>query len=46
MSPTAFALIVERYDYVAAEWMMCGAGLISLLGMELLAAWYRRRRRR
>jgi hypothetical protein len=46
VSPTAFALIVERYDYVAAEWIMCGAGLVSLLGMELLAAWYRRRQRR
>ena len=46
VSPTAFALVVERYDYVAAEWIMCGAGLVALLGMELLAAWYRRRQRR
>lgn len=46
VAPAAFALIVERYDYVAAECVMLGAGLVSLLGMELMAFWHRRRQAR
>jgi len=37
ISPAAFALIVEGYGYVTAEWVLCAGGLISPLGTELMA---------
>ena len=43
VSPTAFALVVERWGYGAGEAVLLGAGLVSVLGMELLTRWYRRR---
>jgi len=43
VAPAAFALVVERYGYSAAQATMLGAGLCSLAGMEALAFWYRRR---
>lgn len=43
IAPAAFALLVERYGYCAAQATMLVAGLCSLLGMELMAVWYRRR---
>jgi MFS family permease len=42
-SPAAFALVVERWGYGAGEAILLGAGLVSLLGMEVLTRWYRRR---
>jgi hypothetical protein len=45
LSPAAFALVVERWGYGAGEAIMLGAGLVSFLAMELMALWYRRRRR-
>ncbi len=42
LAPAAFALVVERWGYGAGEAILLGAGLISLLGMELLTRWYRR----
>jgi predicted MFS family arabinose efflux permease len=45
LSPTAFAFVVERWGYGAGEAIMLGAGLVSLLAMEVMALWYRRRRR-
>jgi predicted MFS family arabinose efflux permease len=44
VAPAAFAFVVERYGYSVAEATMLGAGLCSLMGMEALAFWYRRRR--
>ena len=43
VAPAAFALIVERWGYGVGEAVMLGAGLASLLGMEVMAYWYRRR---
>jgi hypothetical protein len=43
VAPAAFALVVERWGYGAAEAIMLAAGLVSFLGMELMARWYRRR---
>jgi predicted MFS family arabinose efflux permease len=46
LAPAAFALIVERYGTGAGEAVMLAAGLLSLVGMEAMAFWYRRRRSR
>ena len=43
LAPAAFALVVERWGYGAGEAILLGAGLVSLLGMEILTRWYRRR---
>jgi MFS family permease len=43
LAPAAFALVVERWGYGAGEAILLGAGAVSLLGMELLTRWYRRR---
>jgi predicted MFS family arabinose efflux permease len=43
LAPAAFALVVESFGYGAAEAIMLGAGAVSLIGMELLTRWYRRR---
>jgi MFS family permease len=43
VSPAAFALVVERWGYGAGEAILLGAGLVSCLGMEVLARWHRRR---
>jgi MFS family permease len=46
LAPAAFAVVVDRYGYDAGEAILLGAGLFSFLGMELMAFWHRRRRRR
>jgi predicted MFS family arabinose efflux permease len=43
IAPAAFAIVVERYGYDAGEAILFGAGLLSFLGMEVMARWYRRR---
>jgi MFS family permease len=43
VAPAAFALAVERWGYGAGEAILLGAGLVSVVGMELLTRWYRRR---
>ena len=43
IAPAAFALLVERYGYCVAHATMLVAGLCSLLGMEVMTVWYRRR---
>lgn len=43
VAPAAFALLVEHYGYAVAQATMLVAGLCSLLGMEVMAFWYRRR---
>jgi MFS family permease len=45
VAPAAFAVVVERYGYATGEAVLFGAGLFSFLGMEVMALWYRRRRR-
>ena len=44
IAPAAFAVVVERYGYPAGEAILFAAGLVSFLGMELMARWYRQRR--
>jgi MFS family permease len=43
LAPAAFALVVERWGYGAGEAILLTAGLVSLIGMELLTRWYRLR---
>jgi predicted MFS family arabinose efflux permease len=45
LAPAAFALVVEAYGYGLAQAVMLGAGLCSLLGMEIMSFWYRRRQK-
>lgn len=45
VSPAAFALIVERWGYGAGEAAMLTAGLLSFIGMEIMAYWYRHQRK-
>lgn len=45
IAPAAFAVVVERYGYGVGEAILLGAGLFSLVGMEVMAFWYRRRNR-
>jgi MFS family permease len=45
VAPAAFAILVERYGYGAGEVALFGAGLFSFIGLEIMAYWYRRRRR-
>lgn len=44
ISPAVFAAIVERWGYGAGEALMLASGIASLAGMEVLTAWYRRRK--
>ena len=41
VAPAAFAMIVERWGYAAGEALLLGAGLLSVLSMEVMALWYR-----
>jgi hypothetical protein len=43
LSPTLFALVVERWGYAVSEAMLLAAGLGAYLAMEVLTVWYRRR---
>lgn len=43
VAPAAFALIVERWGYGAGEALLLVAGLLSVLSMEIMTLWYRRR---
>lgn len=43
LAPAAFALVAERWGYGAGEAILLCAGLVSVLGMEVLTRWYRRR---
>ena len=43
LAPGALALVAESYGYGAVEAILLGAGVFSLLGMEVMALWYRRR---
>src|SRR5689334_2186235 len=45
LAPAAFAVVVEASGYAAAQTIMLLAGLCAVLGMEVMAFWYRRRQR-
>jgi predicted MFS family arabinose efflux permease len=43
VAPFAFALIVDGWGYRAAAAALLATGVLSALGMEILATWHRRR---
>src|SRR6516164_2770873 len=45
LAALAPAVVVERHGYGIGEAVLLAAGLLSFLGMEAMALWYRRRRR-
>ena len=44
VSPTLFAMIVERWGWTAGETALVAASLASFTAMELMSRWYRRSR--
>ncbi len=44
VSPTLFAMIVERWGWVAGQTALVAAALASCIAMELMSRWYRRSR--
>lgn len=44
-APTLFALVVERWGWVAAQWLLLATSGSAWVAMEIMARWYRRRRR-
>jgi hypothetical protein len=45
VSPTLFAMVVERWGWQVAEVALIAIGAASFLAMELMSGWYERRRR-
>jgi MFS family permease len=45
VSPTLFAMIVDRWDWHVAEIVLVVVAAASFLAMEVMSAWYERRRR-
>jgi MFS family permease len=45
VSPTLFALIVDRWGWQVAQGVLVAVSAASLLAMEVMSAWYERRRR-
>jgi hypothetical protein len=44
VAPAAFAVVIDLWGYRAAEAVVLAAGLLSVLSMEAMAGWYRRRK--
>jgi len=44
VSPTLFAMIVDRWGWQVAQGVLVGMSAASLLAMEVMSAWYERRR--
>ncbi|HET9663093.1 MAG TPA: hypothetical protein VFP00_02610, partial [Burkholderiales bacterium] len=44
VSPTLFALVVDRWGWAAAQAVLLVASAASCLAMELMSRWYRRKR--
>ncbi|MGQ0525979.1 MAG: MFS transporter [Betaproteobacteria bacterium] len=44
VSPTLFALVVDRWGWTAAQAVLLTAAAASCLAMELMSRWYRRKR--
>jgi predicted MFS family arabinose efflux permease len=44
VSPTLFALVVDRWGWTAAQVVLLSAAAASCLAMELMSRWYRRKR--
>jgi hypothetical protein len=45
VSPTLFAMIVDRWGWQVAQIVLIAVAAASFLAMELMSAWYERRRR-
>ncbi len=45
VSPTLFAMIVDRWGWHVAQLVLIAVAAASFLAMELMSAWYERRRR-
>jgi predicted MFS family arabinose efflux permease len=45
LAPAAFAVVIDLWGYRSAEALVLAAGLLSALSMEVMAGWYRRRKR-
>ncbi len=43
LAPVVFAMVIDWGGYEAGRWLLFAAALISLLAMEVLAYWYRKR---
>jgi hypothetical protein len=44
-APTVFALVVERWGWGAGQWLLLATSGSAWVAMEIMARWYRRRRR-
>ena len=44
LAPAALAVVIDVWGYPAAEGVVLAASLLSALAMEVMAAWYRRRK--
>lgn len=44
LAPVAFAVVIDYGGYPLGEWVLFAFAVISLVAMEVLAIWYRRRR--
>jgi predicted MFS family arabinose efflux permease len=45
LAPAAFAVVIDVAGFPAAEAVVLAAGVLSALSMEVMAGWYRRRKR-
>ncbi len=41
-APVILAALIERTGFVVGEWLMLAVGLVAVVAMEVMAAWYRR----
>jgi predicted MFS family arabinose efflux permease len=41
-APVILAALNERFGFAAGEWLMLATGVIAVIAMEVMAAWYRR----
>ena len=41
MAPAVFALLIDRWGYRMGELVLFGFAIVSLIAMEIIAAWYR-----
>jgi len=43
LAPAVFAVVIDWGGYVAGQWLLLGAAIISVIAMEIMTAWYKRR---
>jgi hypothetical protein len=42
LAPVLFAAVIDWGGYIAGQWLLFAAALVSLAAMEFMTAWYRR----